>query len=156
MDAHMTMDEVRYTAQDIGLLQSIVLWPLTIRVYEVIHARLGQELLAMDLVTAKIVGPYIILKPTEAGKALIESLTIEAKQVIGPQASAYDLAQWREDKSQAIQMQKDREDAVKEGYEQGLEDAQGLIALIRKIDMNSISPMDAMTKLYELKRMIPR
>lgn len=156
---------MEYTAYDIQLLKRLCEDRVTetgivIHVWDALDNRSAALLVSLDYASVKeewrdkkgdVYGGVVLA--TDKGRALLKSLNKEAHDIYHSTTDAVGLVMEREEKSRAIDYQRDTEGAYNEGYAAGQENAQSLIALIRKLDVNSLSPMEALTKLYELKRM---
>lgn len=154
-----------YTAYDIQLLKRLCEDKVTetgivINTWDALDNRSGARLVALGYATVKeewrnmwgeVYGGVVLA--TEKGRELLKSLNKEAHETLRSTADAVELVLMREEKSKAIDRQRDIEGAFNEGYERGQEDTQALLKTLRKIDLDSLSPLEALTKLSELKRM---
>lgn len=153
-----------YTAYDIQLLKRLCKDKVTetgivLHTWDALDNRSAAKLVALGYASVKeewrdkegaVYGGVMLA--TDAGRNLLKSLNKEAHETFNSTTDAEGLVLEREEKSRAIEYQRDTEGAYNEGYAAGQGSAQSLIALIRKIDVNSLSPMESLTKLYELKR----
>ena len=108
----------------------------------------------IESIDGKHLTPYIDPRDAEIARLKQELLGLEMAYDI-EMAHANDLGKAYEDLSKhtGIIDQREREAAVNEGYEAGQQEARALIDAIRKITVDHLGPMEALTKLYELKRL---